>query len=191
MGAPAHHHRSAAADALHTNSRENHRHHPIDSTPAPGQRPRPNVHRGMHGDRRPHRNTPGSRRAWLSTDPESRRYVHLISCRFVQGLLEQHNGLDMGKNAFMCQALNAADELGQLPVRGDFYYIGEDGGTYRVKTVKYRGCCFWVMSYREMESSIWRRDFEVTRYRLNPYPEFEGQRCQRTRAGPVRSCVRR
>jgi hypothetical protein len=44
----------------------------------------------MQGDRRPHRDPPGSRRARLPSDPETREFVHPIDPRFIQELAEQY-----------------------------------------------------------------------------------------------------
>ena len=92
MGRPSAHHKRAARFARRSGRPQNIRHHTIHSARTPSQRPRQRTFCGMHGDCRPHRDPPGSHRAWLSTDPETCDYVHSKQAGFVQELGEQHNG---------------------------------------------------------------------------------------------------
>ena len=91
MGRPSAHHKRAARFARRSGRPQNMRHHAINSARTPSQRPRQRTFCGMHGDCRPHRDPPGSHRAWLSTNSETCDYVHSKQARFVQELGEQHS----------------------------------------------------------------------------------------------------
>jgi hypothetical protein len=75
----------------------------------------------MHGRRRPHRNTPGFRRAWPFTDPETRRYVHLIETRFIQELGEQHVGIPRGMQTSADLIRLFPNKLDRIGLLVDFY----------------------------------------------------------------------
>lgn len=91
-------HRSPTRCACHAQRTEEYRHHERDSarSSSKGARRRTDRYRlrlicERSGDCRPRRDSPGSRRAWLSSDPETLDHVHRMQRRFIRKLGDQHN----------------------------------------------------------------------------------------------------